>query len=296
MRIRRLIKKKTKKFIIKKLSNNFSTLFQAFNMSERSYCDIPYVNVKFKKNSLLAKKNETILLKIDGTILPKVLETGNFDIFLINFIKKNIKRKSIFVDIGSNHGLVSRQVSNINLIKKIICYEPVKEIFDLSVFNTKNIKNIERNNYGWAKKEGYKLFFENPTNSGDFSLIPNKQRRIKHKFKFVNAKNELKKIINNNKNNFQIILKTDCQGYDVELFSNFDTKYLSNIYMYFLEVKDLGNNKKNFYRNIKLFDKIFISFPSIHNNVIQISIDDLKNYFNYKVEFDLILINSIKKR
>ena len=93
MRIRRLIKKKTKKFIIKKLSNNFSTLFQAFNMSERSYCDIPYVNVKFKKNSLLAKKNETILLKIDGTILPKVLETGNFDIFLINFIKKKYKKK-----------------------------------------------------------------------------------------------------------------------------------------------------------------------------------------------------------
>ena len=295
MRIRRLIKKKTKKFIIKKLSNNFSTLFQAFNMSERTFSDIPYVNVKFKKNSSLAKKNETILLKIDGTILPKILETGNFDVFLVNFLKKNIKKKSIFVDIGSNHGLVSRQVSKINLIKKIICFEPVKEIFDLSVLNTENIKNIERNNYGWAKKEGFKLFFENPSNSGDYSLIPNKQRSIKHKFKFANAKNELKKIISNNKKNFQIILKTDCQGYDVELFSNFDEKYLSKIYMYFLEIKDLGNNKINFYKNIKLFDKIYISFPSIHHKVKQINIDDLKSYFSYKVEFDLILINDLKK-
>jgi len=293
MRLRRLLQKKTKKFFIKKLSNNFSTLFQAFNMSERTYSDIPYVNVKFKKNSSLAKKNETILLKIDGTILPKVLETGNFDVFLVNFLKKNIKKKSIFVDIGSNHGLVSRQVSNINLIKKIICFEPVKEIFDLSVFNTKNIKNIERNNYGWAKKEGYKLFFENPSNSGDFSLIPNKQRRIKHKFKFGNAKTELKKIISNNKKNFQIILKTDCQGYDVELFSNFDEKYLSKIYMYFLEIKDLGNNKKKFYRNLRLFDKIFVSFPSIHSNVKQINLNDFENYLDYKVEFDLILVNNI---
>ena len=293
MRLRRLIQKKTKKFFIKKLSNNFSTLFQAFNMSERTYSDIPYVNVKFKKNSSLAKKNETILLKIDGTILPKVLETGNFDVFLVNFLKKNIKKKSIFVDIGSNHGLVSRQVSNINLIKKIICFEPVKEIFDLSVFNTKNIKNIERNNYGWAKKEGNKLFFENPSNSGDFSLIPNKQRRIKHKFKFRNAKTELKKIISNNKKNFQIILKTDCQGYDVELFSNFDEKYLSKIYMYFLEIKDLGNNKKKFYRNLRLFDKIFVSFPSIHSNVKQINLNDFENYLDYKVEFDLILVNNI---
>jgi FkbM family methyltransferase len=293
MRIRRLIQKKTKKFVIKKLSNNFSTLFQAFNMSERIYSDIPYVNVKFKKNSSLAKKNETILLKIDGTILPKILETGNFDVFLVNFLKKNIKKKSIFVDIGSNHGLVSRQVSNINLIKKIICFEPVKEIFDLSVFNTKNIKNIERNNYGWAKKEGFKLFFENPSNSGDFSLIPNKQRSIQHKFKFANAKTELKKIISNNKKNFQIILKTDCQGYDVELFSNFDEEYLSKIYMYFLEIKDLGNNKKKFYRNLRLFDKIFVSFPSIHSNVKQINLNDFENYLDYKVEFDLILVNNI---
>ena len=293
MRIRRLIQKKNKKFIIKKLSNNFSTLFQAFNMSERTYSDIPYVNVKFKKNSSLAKKNETILLKIDGTILPKILETGNFDIFLFNFLKKNMNKNSIFVDIGSNHGLVSRQVSNIKFVKKIICYEPVKEIFDLSVFNTKNIKNIERNNYGWANKKGFKFFFENPSNSGDFSLIPNKQRRIKHKFKFANAKTELKKIISNNKKNFQIILKTDCQGYDVELFSNFDEKYLSKIYMYFLEIKDLGNNKKKFYRNLRLFDKIFISFPSIHSNVKQINLNDFEYYLDYKVEFDLILINNI---
>ena len=46
MRLRRLFVKKTKKFIIKKLSNNFSTLFQAFNLSDRVYCDIPYVNLK----------------------------------------------------------------------------------------------------------------------------------------------------------------------------------------------------------------------------------------------------------
>ena len=65
--------------------------------------------------------------------------------------------------------------------------------------------------------------------------------------------------------------------------------------MYFLEIKDLGNNNKNFYKNIRLFDKIYISFPSIHHNVKQINIDDLKSYFSYKVEFDLILINDLKK-
>ncbi len=46
MRLNRLIQKKYKKFIIKKLSDNFSALFQAFNMSKRHYSDISYVNVK----------------------------------------------------------------------------------------------------------------------------------------------------------------------------------------------------------------------------------------------------------
>lgn len=292
MRLKRLFVKKTKKFIINKLSNNFSTLFQAFNASQKSFTDIPYVTLKFKKNSSLAKINETILLKIDGTILPKILETGNFDEFLFNFLKKKLNKKSLFVDIGSNHGLVSRQVSNIKWIKKIICFEPVKSIFNLLLFNTKKIKNIERFNYGWAQNNGYKFFFENPSNSGDFSLIPNKQRIIKHKFKFKNAQTELKKIINNNKKNLKIIMKTDCQGYDIKLFSYFDAKYLKNIYIYFLECKDIEKNSKNFYKNIKLFDKIYISCPFIHKGIKKIRFNDLHKYFKLKVEFDLILLNN----
>ena len=95
MRFKRLIEKKTKKFIIKKLSNNFSTLFQSFNLSQRPYCDIPYVNIKFYKSSSLAKKGEVISLKIDGQILPKILETGTFDDFLYKFLKEKLKKNSL---------------------------------------------------------------------------------------------------------------------------------------------------------------------------------------------------------
>ena len=65
MRLKRLIQKKTKKFVIHNLKNNFSTIFQSFNTSERNFCDIPYVKLKFFKNSPLAKKGETINIKID---------------------------------------------------------------------------------------------------------------------------------------------------------------------------------------------------------------------------------------
>jgi len=199
MRFKRLIEKKTKKFIIKKLSNNFSTLFQSFNLSQRPYCDIPYVNIKFYKSSSLAKKGEVISLKIDGQILPKILETGTFDDFLYKFLKEKLKKNSLFIDVGSNHGLVSKQISNIKYIKKIICFEPVKSIFELSKLNLKNIKKLKHYNFGWSKKNGNFFFYENPSNSGDFSLISNKQRNIRHIFKFKKANDELQKIIANNK-------------------------------------------------------------------------------------------------
>tara|TARA_B100000315_G_scaffold62754_1_gene56949 strand:+ start:582 stop:1460 length:879 start_codon:yes stop_codon:yes gene_type:complete len=291
MRLKRLFIKKTKKFIIKKLSNKFSILFQSFNLSERPYCDIPYVNIKFYKSSSLAKKGEIISLKIDGQILPKILETGTFDEFLYKFLKKKLKKNSLFIDVGSNHGLVSKQVSNIKYIKKIICFEPVKNIFELSKLNLKNIKNIRQYNFGWSKKKGNLSFYENPSNSGDFSLISNKQRGIKHIFKFKKANNELKKIIIKNKN-LNLILKTDCQGYDIEIFNNLDDNCLKKIHIYFLECKDLTkNNRKKFYEKIKLFNKIFVSCLSKHNNTKSIEINEIQNYFKSKLEFDLILIN-----
>jgi len=292
MRLKRLIEKKTKKFIIKKLSNNLSTLFQSFNLSQRPYCDIPYVNVKFYKSSSLAKRGEVISLKIDGQTLPKILETGTFDDFLYKFLKDKLKKNSLFIDVGSNHGLVSKQVSNIKYIKKIICFEPVKSIFELSKLNLKNIKKLKQYNFGWSKKNGNLPLYENPSNSGDFSLISNKQRNIRHIFKFKKANDELQKIITNNKN-LSLILKTDCQGYDIEIFNNLDNIFLKKIHIYFLECKDLTeNNRMKFYEKIKFFNKIFVSCPLINKNTKLIKISDMDNYFKLKLEFDLILLNT----
>ena len=56
----------------------------------------------------------------------------------------------------------------------------------------------------------------------------------------------------------QIIIKTDCQGYDIKLFSSLDIHYLKKIHIYFLECKNIENNRINFYKNVKLFDKILM--------------------------------------
>jgi FkbM family methyltransferase len=292
MRIKRLIQKKTKKFIIKKLANNYSTIFQAYNLSKLSFCKISHVPIKFHKKNILADKNEEILLKIDGQILPKILETGSFDPFIYNFLKKQkIKKNFLFIDVGANHGLVSKQVSNLKFIKKIITFEPAKDIYELLRINLSKVNKVKNYNYGWATKKGILNFYENQSNSGDFSLLPNKQRNILHKYQFEIANLKLKKIMENYKD-YQYILKTDCQGYDFEIFNSLDDKLLENIKFYFLECQNFNNNKKLiFLEKISKFKKIKISCPLIHKDLRTIKPKDILNYFSYKVEFDLVLIN-----
>ena len=49
--------------------------------------------------------------------------------------------------------------------------------------------------------------------------------------------------------------------------------------------------QKNFYKKAKLFKKIMVSCPLLHENIKDISIKDIKYYLDYKVEFDLIFLN-----
>jgi len=121
--------------------------------------------------------------------------------------------------------LVSKQITNLKFIKKIITFEPAKEIFELLKINLSKVNKAKNYNYGWATKRGSLNFYENPSNSGDFSLLPNKQRNILHKYHFEIANVQLKKIIKNYKN-YQYILKTDCQGYDIEIFNSLENKLL----------------------------------------------------------------------
>ena len=141
------------------------------------------------------------------------------------------------------------------------------------------------------KKKGNYTFYENISNSGDLSLIKNKQRNVKHVCKFLNANSEISKIISSNKS-LLIVLKTDCQGYDIDIFCNIEDSNLKKINIYFLECKDISeNNKKKFYKKAKLFKKIMVSCPLLHENIKDIGIKDIKYYLDYKVEFDLIFLN-----
>ena len=107
-----------KKYLSPLIKNSFKTIFKSYILSKKVYVDIEYINLKILKNCSLGQKNESIILPIDNIILPSILKTGAWESHIIKLVKKySKKRMFIFLDIGANIGLISRQVDN---SKKII--------------------------------------------------------------------------------------------------------------------------------------------------------------------------------
>jgi len=291
MRIFRLIRKKIIKILTNLIINKFSIIFRAFILSKKKNCNISYVDLKFSKNTFLGKKNESIRLKLDSTNLPKILDNGYFDIFIFKFLQKIKIKNIIFVDIGSNQGLVSRQVKNLKNIKKIYAYEPNTEIFSVL---KKNLSLITKDiyNYGWGNKNKSFFLWCNKFNSGDYSLFRNKSRTEKIKCQIKECNNEFNKIyIKNKKCNF--IVKTDCQGYDVDIFNSLKIANVKRIKAYIMELDKVSENKKDdFFKRLELFNNFYICEDSINQEKLKkINFNDIKILINRKKEFDLIMFN-----
>ena len=246
--------------------------------------DIDYINLKILKNCSLGQKNESINLPIDNIILPSILKNGAWESHIIKIIKKySKKRRFIFLDIGANIGLISRQVikSKIN-ISKIFCFEPDKEKIKFIRYNLANYKNIKIMNYGLGKKDINLKLYKNIYNFGDTSFIKKTSNFSKAKIKNIN--NFFMKNLSSNK--LPIIYKSDTQGMDEEIIFSLKETFLKNIEILIIEI---SNNKENL-KNINKFNKItkFFSKFYIHNKMV--SKKSLLNMIKSKNEFDLIMI------
>jgi FkbM family methyltransferase len=90
------------------------------------------------------------------------------------FLKRNLKKNSIFFDIGSNYGWHS--ITTSHLCEKIYSFEPQKYVFEIQKDNISqnNIDNIELYNIGIGNKNEYRemnpINYNDSVNVGDLSV------------------------------------------------------------------------------------------------------------------------------
>ena len=277
-----------KKYLTKILQNEYKLLFKALNSSTKSSFRIDSLNLTLNSNTPLGKKNEKLILPLDEIITPRIFKNEQWDYFIIEFIKKNIKYKNnYFFDIGANVGLISRQLQKLDLnIKNYFCFEPEKNNFNILSKNLIN-KKTYLYNFGLASKNKKTKIFVNKLNKSDNSIYINNYVGTKNNLSKIILKDSnivFKKIIDDKKIN-HIIYKSDTQGMDEEIFLNLDYEILDKIYLLILEI----SNFKFIFKNLDKFLNKLENFRFISTeNQSDINLDELKKLIFKKKEFNLL--------
>ena len=175
-----------------------------------------------------------------------------FDYFqqikIINFLKKNLKGKIIFFDIGAHHGETLKLFSKKFEIEEIHCFEASPINFKILSKETKNLNlNLYLNNFGIGSNN--QDTFINQTEESSSSSINefnNNSKYFKKKLKILNVnnyKNFYKKVpikliklddyIEKNKITKIDILKIDTEGFELNVIKGLKLNNNKVKYIYF---------------------------------------------------------------
>lgn len=275
-----------KKYLLKFFKNEYKFLFKALNYSTKSKLKIESLNLIFRTNTHIGKKNEKLILPLDEIIAPRIFNDAKWDYYIIEFIKKNIiSKNNYFFDIGANIGLISKQLQSLDLnIKKYFCFEPEINTFKILKKNLRN-NNSHLYNFGLGKKDKKTKIFISNSNKSDNSFYFKKNKNKYSSIVYLKNSNKiLSQIIKKNKIK-NIIYKSDTQGMDEEIFLHLNKNILDKIYILIMEISNfdlISKNQKSFLEKLKIFKNIF------SENGSKISIYDIKNLIKKGKEFNIL--------
>tara|TARA_B110000114_G_C14992108_1_gene357051 strand:- start:66 stop:914 length:849 start_codon:yes stop_codon:yes gene_type:complete len=278
-----------KKILRKLFLNNFKSIFYMIQNSNSNYFDYNKIELVIKKDCCLGVKNTKIQTRIDQIITPNILKKGKWDYFIIKFICKYIKNKTnqfSFIDLGSNIGLITRQLYLKKPdIKNFHCIEPEKENYNILLNNLDSVKNVYTYNCALTNQEsGIKKMYLNKNNFGDFSLLKNSNKTTTY-INTLNASSFFNKIISKHKIN-KIIYKSDTQGLDEMIVLSLSKKILDKIDMMILEISNFNYLKKNILQFYALIENYDVKENDIGKKIDK---EQIKKMISDEVEFNLLL-------
>lgn len=272
-----------KKFLINKIFNNkpkdllliFYQVFAKFNAAPK------IMGLKLNKNTTLGRKGDMIYLPFDKYITWWVIKEGEYKHFLLKHISK-IKNNIVFIDIGANTGLVSKQIYNLKKDKvKIYSFEPDTLNYLCLKMNLKGKATC--NNFGLDDKNTDKNIYKFNDNHGKSSLIKKNKFDSYEKIKVRNINTELRKIVNNLDANEKVVIKLDTEGYDLYLISIIELEILKKINYLCFEYQNIDN--KSFDKEL-LIQKLKLFNEHITENKLKINLDDIVNLkINKQIDF-----------
>ena len=180
----------------------------------------------------------------------------------IKFIKNNIENNSWFIDIGSNIGLYSLNISNINSKhKKVkilsiepnpITYQRLKKNYQLLVSQNKFVKNSYLlKNCAIGDKKGFGMI-DKRVDHANVKIIKNKKSDINKKLIKIKI-TKLSYLLKKYKINNISCIKIDTEGYEFKILKSFLKNYNLKFFPKYLIVEH--NNDRNYIRSERIILK-----------------------------------------
>ena len=286
------IKKYIKKIIIKIFNIKYDLSYHDFLIELQNYSLVSKkkIRLEFYNNNIIINHENYKFLYNHKKQLASML--GHHDLS-IDFLKKNIKKETILIDIGSSIGYFS-----INLakhLKYVYCFEPDQSryLFLNQHIELNNINNIESHNLaiGSKSKKIFKTInlwehdyiLDDKTKNNDFEEVIQESLD-----KFVSKRNFNK--------NFKYFVKIDVEGFKYECLIGMQNFILNYDCLLFIEI-----NENHLNRYEKSFLDIF-EFLSKNNYNCNHYIDskkiskfdeNTKNLKNFKNSFNYIFTKNI---
>lgn len=147
-------------------------------------------------------------------------------------ILKKLDSNFIFLDIGSNQGVFSLVANQNFFCKKIVCYEPNKNIVNYLKQNLEfnEVHDFTIYKFAISRKNGSATFFSSDSHSGD-THFSSKNGNLKVSTVNKAHLNKISRTLN-----YKIFVKIDVQGMEFEVINElFKSKLKENIQYLFIE-------------------------------------------------------------
>jgi FkbM family methyltransferase len=166
---------------------------------------------------------------IYSKVVPTVIENDVVKYYINQahrISNKKYEIKTIF-DVGANIGQTALNFKKSFPQSEIYCFEPIKDTFSKLVTNTKTIGNIHPHNCAFgSNQEKFKIYLK-PQDTWN-SIVTNETWGVDpNKFEYINIET-VDDFIKQNQIHTIDILKTDTEGFDLEVLKGAKNLLLNN--------------------------------------------------------------------
>ena len=147
----------------------------------------------------------------------------------------NVKTGCCIVDIGSNVGLFTRQLINLNVNNEFYCYEPDEQNFKLLERNLASFCNVQMFNFALGTDDETRSFYCDTSNAGNYSFF---QQAVPQDFevktcvvKDISVQEKVWSAIQK-----PIVYKSDTQGLDETLICAIDLEFWKSVHFGSIEI------------------------------------------------------------